>query len=137
MLSIQVCHRGRIYPGDLRDLIRSLCSYMERFSFLFLSCTAPGTQLWFQPHLCTCAALRCLFPAQVRGSKSSGCLGHTYSHRPGQRYRGHNWSVCKLPVTVETSRQLEQIGACSLCWEPLPVSTEAGAGVGSCDDPAT
>ena len=61
-----------------------LVQLQERFPFLFLSLTAAGAQLWFWPHLCVCTALRCLLLAQVRGSKSSGWLRHTYSLRPGK-----------------------------------------------------
>ena len=44
----------------------------------------PWAQLWFWPHLCVCTTLRCLFPTQMRGRKSSSWLGHTYSLRPGR-----------------------------------------------------
>ena len=81
-LSIQIFHRHRIYQASHGDLICSLCRCTK--DFLFLSHTAPGTQFWFWPHLCMCATLRHLFPAQVRGSESSSWLGHTYSLRPGR-----------------------------------------------------
>ena len=74
-----------------------MCSCTERFPFLFPSCTAPGAQLWFQPHFCVCATLRHLFSAQARGSKRSGRLGHTCSLRPGRgtvATLGYAQSVC-------------------------------------------
>ena len=60
------------------------CAAAQRFPFLFLSCTAPEAQLWFQPYFCVCATLRHLFSAQTRESKRSGWLGHTCSLRPGR-----------------------------------------------------
>ena len=74
-LSIQVFHRCGIYQANLGDLIHGLCSCTERFPFLFLSRTAPGAQLLFWPRIRLCTILRHLFPAQLRGSESSGCLG--------------------------------------------------------------
>ena len=84
LLSIQIFHRQKIYQVDPGDLICGLCSCKERFPFLFLSCTTPGAQLWFWPHLCMCITLRHLFPSQARGSKSSGWFRHTCSLRPGR-----------------------------------------------------
>ena len=103
-------HRCRTYPADIGDLIHSLGSCTERFPFLFLSRTAPGAQLWFWPHLCVCAALRCLLLAQARGSESSGCLGHVYSLKPGQGYCGHSWSIYKLPAAAGLT------GSCNRLW---------------------
>ena len=120
LLSMQVFHRCRIYQANLGDLIQGLCSCTERVPFLFLSRTTPGAQLWFWPHLCMCATLRHLFPAQVRGSESSRCLGHTCSLRPG----------CARVACSGGGRQavVTNCGG-SLWWESLPVAMEAGAGV--------
>ena len=51
-LSIQIFHRYRVYQTYCRALVWGLCSYLEKISFLFLSCTAPEAQLWFWPQLC-------------------------------------------------------------------------------------
>ena len=51
VLSLQVRSRGC-----------SLRSCEERFQLFFFTCTAPGTQLWFQPHLCMWATHRGLLP---------------------------------------------------------------------------
>ena len=40
------------YQTNHGVLVYWLCSCVDRFQFLYLSCTAPGAQLWFQPHLC-------------------------------------------------------------------------------------
>lgn len=76
-----------------QDLIYGLCSCMERFPFLFLSCTIPGAQLLFWPPLCMWATLSHLFPTQVRGSKSSSWLGYTYSLR-SERDMAATTEVC-------------------------------------------
>ena len=77
-----------------------------------------GLALVLTPLLC--AILRCLFPAQVRGSKSSGCLGHTYSLRPGG---------AQIACSVGSQQAVVTNCSGSLWWESLPVPVEAGAGV--------
>ena len=39
--------------------ICSSCGHEERFQLFCFSCMAPGAQLWFQPHLCTCSSEGC------------------------------------------------------------------------------
>lgn len=56
-------------PSLHGDWVHSLCSYTERYLFLFLSCTAPGAQVWFWPNLFVCLTLKYLFLAQMRGNE--------------------------------------------------------------------
>ena len=74
-----------------------------------------------------CATLRHLFPVSLRGGESCSWLGHTFSLQVGRL------KVVRLeyqvPVTVNTSRQLQKPGAPLLCCKSLQVLAEAGAGV--------
>ena len=77
--------------------IVSLWSCMESFPILFLSCTTPGAQLCFWPHLCMCATLRLLFPTQARGVKAVtdwGTLTNSGHGGVWQPQLGCAWSAC-------------------------------------------
>ena len=123
-MSIQIFHICRIYQANHGDLICSLCSCTERFPFLFLSHTAPGAQLWFWPHLCVCATLKHLFPAE-RETKQQLIGAHLLT----QAREGYSGPTGVCMKVEETSRELQQTGLHSLWWESLPVPAEAGAGM--------
>lgn len=78
---------AKIYQANCGYLIHGLCSYTERFSFLFFSHTAPGAQLWFCPHFCLWATLRHLFPNQARGKQKWQLI---WAHLGQRVYCGHS-----------------------------------------------
>ena len=77
--------------------IHGLHSCKERFQLYFLSCTSPGAQLWFQPHLCMWAThtgllLRLPWSTQVcpsveeaqRWHSDQGCRRHSGNRCAGE-----------------------------------------------------
>ena len=90
----------------------------ERFQ-LFLSCTAPGVQLWFYLPLCVCATYRCLLPGLSQSTWSprrwEGIKGVWAC--PGRRGQRQWLTVAHCPPSGRGQR-----------WQPGPHQpTPAGA----------
>ena len=107
--------------------IRVLHSCMEKFQLFFLSCMAPGAQLWFQPHLCMWATHRGLLPRLPWSTQVCP------SEEGAQRWQQLGSWEC-LP---QWGHGAEEKAAASRLWEPClfprwqgPVRGEGGCNGG-------
>lgn len=109
------------YTGFTKLISGILWNCTERFPLLFLSHTAHVAKHGFSLYFYMSAALRHLFPVQVRGRESSSCLGHNYSLRqdcnhlwwlalvevPPSAHGGRSWHVGMVPALLSLCAPLQ------------------------------
>ena len=118
-LSIQIFHRCRVYQTDHGDLICGLCSFMERFLFLFLNHPAPGAQLWVLPHLCLWATHISLLPRLPWSTQVCPGKGRVWRWHNclGRRCPGGDSCVRKPAATCARAPAL--VGAFPSAWQQV------------------
>ena len=94
----------------MRVSIRDLCSCKERFQLFFLSFTAPGAQLWFQPHLCMGATHRHLLPKLPWSTRFHPSEERVWRQHGGWGHRNPGGNECMVELAAMGMREPALVG---------------------------